>query len=87
MTKHFIMNCVPIILNTIIINCYSKIKDTFFAYGSDHRHSANGLGVANLLESHPKVIKVHHPELLCHSGYELFKKQRKGYSGLLSFQM
>lgn len=50
-------------------------------------HSANGLAVAKFLDSHPNVIKVHHPGLVSHPGHELFKKQCTGYSSLLSFQL
>lgn len=51
------------------------------------RHHGNGLAIVKFFESNPEVINVHHPGLLCHPGYELFKKQSNGYNGLVSFQM
>ncbi|HWP30738.1 MAG TPA: PLP-dependent aspartate aminotransferase family protein [Fimbriimonadales bacterium] len=51
------------------------------------RHQANALRVAQFLESHPKVRKVFYPGLDSHEGRELVKKQMRGTSGLLSFQL
>lgn len=50
-------------------------------------HFENGLAVARYLESHPKVLKVHHPWLQSHPQHELAKKQSSGHSGLLSIHL
>jgi len=51
------------------------------------RHQANALRVAQHLESHPKIRKVFYPGLDTHEGRALVKKQMRGTSGLLSFQL
>ncbi len=50
------------------------------------QHNENGLAVAQYLEAHPKVKKVHYPGLASHPQYELAKKQMKGFGGMLSFE-
>jgi len=51
------------------------------------RHFNNALKIANFLESHPKVLKVNYPLLPSQSQYQLAKKQLRGGSGLLSFEL
>lgn len=50
------------------------------------QHNENGFAVAQHLEAHPKVKKVHYPGLSSHPQYELAKKQMKGFGGMLSFE-
>jgi len=50
------------------------------------RHSQNGLRVAQHLERHPKVKKVHYPGLSAHPQHLLAKKQMRGFGGMLSFE-
>lgn len=47
----------------------------------------NALKVAKYLEGHRCVERVNYPALPSNQGYELGKKQLKGYSGLLSFEV
>ncbi|XP_065221382.1 cystathionine gamma-lyase-like isoform X2 [Planococcus citri] len=49
------------------------------------QHMENGLRVARFLESHPMVLKVLHPGLESHPGYNIAKQQWSGCSGMLSF--
>jgi len=53
------------------------------------RHSENALKVAQFLEKHPSVGRVHYPGLKSHVGYGLVNKQfRRGLcGGLLSFEL
>ncbi len=51
------------------------------------KHEKNALKVAEVLETNEKVSKVNYPALKSNSCYELGKKQLKGYSGLLSFEI
>ncbi len=44
------------------------------------------LAVAEFLERHPAVRKVHYPGLRNHPGHALLKKQARGAGGLLSFE-
>lgn len=47
----------------------------------------NAKRMAKWLQKHPLVKKVHYPGLKDHPDYQLAKKQMKGYSGMLSFEL
>jgi cystathionine beta-lyase/cystathionine gamma-synthase len=47
----------------------------------------NAMKVAEFLHNHKSVERVNYPGLPSDSGYELGKKQLKGYSGLMSFEV
>lgn len=51
------------------------------------KHQESGLKVAHFLERHRSVRKVNYPGLESNPDYELGKKQLKGYSGLMSFEL
>lgn len=51
------------------------------------RHNANGLAVAEFLEKHPDVDKVMYPGLPNDPGHEVAKKQMKGYTGMVAFEL
>ncbi|MBC8063924.1 MAG: PLP-dependent transferase [Chlorobia bacterium] len=51
------------------------------------QHCENALAVAQYLEDHPKVAKVHFPGLPSHPDYELAKKQMKDFGGMVSFEV
>ncbi len=51
------------------------------------KHQETAMEVARFLESHPKVRKVNYPGLPSHPQYELMKRQQKGNTGLLSFEI
>ncbi|MEK6478991.1 aminotransferase class I/II-fold pyridoxal phosphate-dependent enzyme [Catalinimonas sp. 4WD22] len=50
-------------------------------------HQENGLQVAAFLDKHPKIRLVRYPGLESFPQYDLGKKQMKGYTGLMSFQL
>jgi len=50
------------------------------------QHNSNGLVVAQYLERHPKVKKVHYPGLPSHPQHELAQRQMKGFGGMISFE-
>ena len=50
-------------------------------------HAEAALKVAKHLENHPKVRKVNYPALESFPQYELYKKQMRGATGLLSFEI
>lgn len=50
-------------------------------------HSENGRRVANFLEAHPDVTKVHYPGLESHPGHEIAKKQMRDFGGMVSFEV
>ncbi|RMA58676.1 trans-sulfuration enzyme family protein [Ulvibacter antarcticus] len=47
----------------------------------------NAKKMAKWLESHAMVTKVYYPGLKSHPDYELAKKQMRGFSGMLSFEL
>jgi len=51
------------------------------------RQNMNALMIAQFLEGHPKVTRVYYPGLDSHPGYEIAKKQMRGYGGVLSFEL
>jgi cystathionine beta-lyase/cystathionine gamma-synthase len=52
------------------------------------QHTANGLALAQYLETHPKVTKVIYPGLASHPQHALAKKQMpNGCGGMLSFEV
>lgn len=48
-------------------------------------HSAQRL--AEFLVAHPKVERVHYPGLPSHPGHEVARRQMRGFSGMLSFEV
>ncbi len=50
-------------------------------------HSDNALAIAEFLDAHPNVERVHYPGLSGHPGHELAKTQMRGFGGMLSFQV
>jgi cystathionine gamma-lyase/cystathionine beta-lyase len=51
------------------------------------QHCQNAAAVANFLAKHPKVKRVFYPGLKSHPHYKIAKKQMKGYSGMVSFEI
>ena len=51
------------------------------------RHCSNALMVAEYLDEHPKVKRVHYPGLPTDPGYEVAKKQMKGFGGMLGIEL
>jgi cystathionine beta-lyase/cystathionine gamma-synthase len=51
------------------------------------RHEKNAIKVAEYLESHPAVNRVFYPGLDSHPGNKIARKQMKGFSGMVSFEL
>ena len=51
------------------------------------RHNGNGMAVAAFLDGHPKIERVHYPGLEGHPGYDLARRQMRGFGGMLSFEV
>jgi cystathionine gamma-lyase len=47
-------------------------------------HQANGLKVAQALEKNPRIEKILYPGLESHPQHELYKRQMKGFGGMIS---
>jgi cystathionine beta-lyase/cystathionine gamma-synthase len=51
------------------------------------QHNANGMAVANFLESHAKVKRVFYPGLASHPQHAVAKNQQSGFGAMLSFEL
>ncbi|HXM99452.1 MAG TPA: aminotransferase class I/II-fold pyridoxal phosphate-dependent enzyme [Candidatus Dormibacteraeota bacterium] len=51
------------------------------------RQCENAMAVAQFLEAHPKVAKVHYPGLKSHPDHRLAKKQMRDFGSMLAFDM
>jgi len=51
------------------------------------RHNENGMRIAEFLESHPLVRRVHYPGLPSHPQHELARRQMTGFSGMVSAEL
>jgi cystathionine gamma-synthase len=51
------------------------------------RHNANGHAVAEWLEGHSQVARVHYPGLASHPDHETAKRQMQGFSGVVTFEL
>ncbi len=49
------------------------------------RHNQNGQGIAEFLESHPRVERVYYPGLISHPSHEVARRTMRGYGGLVTF--
>jgi cystathionine gamma-synthase len=48
-------------------------------------HGEHTTRVAEFLQAHPKVIRVHYPGLATHPGHDVASRQMSGYGGMISF--
>ncbi|MEV7392690.1 aminotransferase class I/II-fold pyridoxal phosphate-dependent enzyme [Streptomyces sp. NPDC091215] len=51
------------------------------------RHNANGQALAEALQEHPAVAKVHYPGLPSHPQHELASSQMSGFGGVLGIEL
>jgi cystathionine gamma-synthase len=51
------------------------------------RQNSSALTIAKYLQSHPKIKAVYYPGLESHEGYEIAKKQMRGFGGMMSFAL
>lgn len=51
------------------------------------RQNANAQRIAEFLEQHPKVTRVHYAGLPSHPEHAIAKKQMRGYGGVISFEI
>lgn len=56
-------------------------------YARMRQHEENAMALANLLEGHGAVARVHYPGLPAHPDHELAKRQQQGFGGMLSFEL
>lgn len=51
------------------------------------RQNHNALRLAEALAGHPNVAHVHYPGLRTHPGYEIARRQMRGFGGMMSFEV
>ena len=51
------------------------------------RHNANAQTIAEFLDCHPKVPRVHYPGLPSHPHHALAQRQMRGFGGVISFEL
>src|SRR5712672_704095 len=51
------------------------------------QHNANGLALAQYLEAHPKVTRVHYPGLPSHPQHALASRQMRAFGGMIAFDL
>jgi cystathionine gamma-synthase len=51
------------------------------------RHNANGQAVAEYLQQHPKVRRVHYPGLSSHPHHDLARRLMAGFGGVVTFEL
>jgi cystathionine gamma-lyase/cystathionine beta-lyase/cystathionine gamma-lyase/homocysteine desulfhydrase len=51
------------------------------------RHNVNAQAIAEFLDRHPKVSRVHYPGLPSHPQHALASRQMRGYGGIVSFAL
>lgn len=51
------------------------------------RHGESAMEIAQYLNYHPKVERVHYPGLRNHPQYELARRQMRGFGGMISFDV
>ena len=50
-------------------------------------HQENAAGLADVLDAHPAVARVHFPGLASHPGHVLAARQQRGFGAMLSFEL
>ncbi len=51
------------------------------------RHAKSALEVANMLEQHPAIARVHYPGLASFDQHELAQRQMDGFGGMIAFEL
>lgn len=51
------------------------------------RHARSAMQVANMLESHPAIARVHYPGLASFAQHDLAKRQMNGFGGMIAFEL
>lgn len=51
------------------------------------QQNENATRLAEFLDAHPKVVRVHYPALASHPEHEIAKRQMRGFGGVVSFEV
>lgn len=69
------------------MDCFLVLRGIKTLHVRMQRHCENGEKVAQFLRNHPKVGKVYWCGFEDHPGYEIAKKQMRGFGGMMSFTL
>ncbi|HPF15103.1 MAG: cystathionine gamma-synthase [Planctomycetes bacterium] len=69
------------------MDCFLVMRGTKTLAIRMDRHSENALAIAQFLEGHAAVDRVHYPGLPTHPQYDLCKRQMKTGGGMVSFEL
>jgi cystathionine beta-lyase/cystathionine gamma-synthase len=67
-------------------DCWLALRGTKTLHLRMQAHNANGLQIAQWLETHPKIQRVYYPGLPSHPQHELARRQMKGFTGMISIE-
>lgn len=68
-------------------DCWLALRGTKTLHVRMAAHNANGLKIAQWLETQPKVQQVIYPGLPSHPQHELAARQMKGFTGMITLEM
>lgn len=66
---------------------YLTLRGVRTLYPRLHAHGENAGRIAQLLDEHPAVARVHYPGLQSHPQHELAARQQSGFGAMLSFEL
>lgn len=69
------------------MDCWLVLRGTKTLEVRMERHNSNALRIADYLEAHSSVGRVHYPGLSSHPQHSLAKRQMSGFSGMLSIEL
>ena len=69
------------------MDCFLVLRGIKTLHVRMQRHCENGIVIANWLRNNPAVKKVYWPGFEDHPGYEIAKKQMRGFGGMISFEL
>ena len=69
------------------MDCFLVLRSTKTLHVRMDRHCSNARAVAEFLNDHPRVGRVHYPGLPDDPGHELAKRQMKDFGGMISFSL
>lgn len=68
-------------------DCFLVLRGIKTLHVRMQRHCENGEKIAHWLRNNPKVAKVYWPGFEDNKGYEIAKKQMRGFGGMISFEL
>jgi cystathionine beta-lyase/cystathionine gamma-synthase len=82
---HYVQNAAGAVPGPM--DCFLVLRGTKTLHVRMERHCENGQRVAEYLETHHAVGRVHYPGLASHPQHALAKRQMRGFGGMVSFRL